>query len=203
MYVSKPITYQYKIRWNRYYSNFGRGTFYLLLPCMLSPFSLSSFDNNTCRYLLWQIICFFQASLAHTALYGHIILHLSFTRELLPIFCDVMCSYHFVHGLLLVFAPPPNPLHYPSSFCSRLLLRVRVVLSPRHTAQHHAADSNLCVWQCGLQCRTRRPTEERRRRRSREGICRRLKINILKAALKTWHLRFSVQWQIRWRSFGM
>ena len=115
---------------------------------------------------MWQIICFFQASLAHTALYGHIILHLSFTRELLPIFCDVMCSYHFVHGLLSVFAPtptppvPPSPPYYPSSFCSRLLLRVLALLSARHTALHQAADSNLCVCQCGLQRPTRRLTEE-------------------------------------------
>ena len=158
---------------------------------------LSSFDNNTCPYLLWQIICFFQASLPHTALYGHIILHLSFKRELLPIFCDVMCSYHFVHGLLSVFAPTLTPLHYPSSFCSLLLLRVRAVLSARHTTQHHAADSNLCVCQCGLQCRTRLPTGQRRRRGSRAGICCKLNRYILNTAMKTWNFNFSMRWLIR------
>jgi hypothetical protein len=189
MYVSKPITRQHKIRWNRYYSNFGRGTFYLQLPCMDSPFSLSSFDNNTCRYLLWQIICFFQASLAHTTQYGHIILHLSFTRELLPIFlwCHVLlslCSWSAVGICASLY------LHHPSSFCSLLLLRSHAVLSLRHTAQHNAADSNLCALLCGIWCPTRRPKDDRRRRRSRAGIRWKFKRNTLKAARKTWHWSF-------------
>lgn len=107
MYVSKPITQQCKIRWNRYCRSFRCGYFYLPLPYLASLLpSPSPFDNNTSQYLLWQIIFFYQASQAHRIQAGHIILHLSFTRELLPTFCDVMCSYHIVHGLLLVFTLP-------------------------------------------------------------------------------------------------
>jgi hypothetical protein len=108
MYVSKPITYQCKIRWNRYFSNFRWGYFYLLLPYMAS---LSLFLWQW--YVLVSIVTdnlLFQAVLVHRILNGHIILHLSFTRKVLPIFCSVM---YIVHGLLLVFTLPYVPLQPP------------------------------------------------------------------------------------------
>jgi hypothetical protein len=66
----------------------------------------------------------FQASPVHGILNGHIILHLSFTREVLPIFCNVM---YIVRGLLLIFTLSST------SLSSHPLLGAHVFLSPGHT----------------------------------------------------------------------
>jgi hypothetical protein len=139
---------------------------------MASPLFLSSFDNNTCRYLLWQIICFFQASLAHTTLYGHIILHLSFTRELLPTFCVVMCSYHIVHGLLLVFVrPPPLPLVFLQSSFVKGLTWPYLQGTHHNTTQHRYYPMCTTYARVDFNVGTRQPIDKRRTYIRRAGVC--------------------------------
>jgi hypothetical protein len=66
----------------------------------------------------------FQASLVHGILNGHRILHLSFTRKVLPVFFVIACTLFMVCCCYLLS---------PTSLCSRPLLRAHVFLSAGHT----------------------------------------------------------------------